>query len=1237
MATTNVSVVKEVLAQAIALQGPDRAAFLDQACAGDAALRAEVEAYLSAFEKNDALLGKGGETADLAVTLPESAGTSVGRYKLLQQIGEGGFGVVFMAEQEFPVRRKVALKIIKLGMDTKQVVARFEAERQALAMMDHPGVARVFDGGATETGRPYFVMELVRGTPITQYCDEHKLTIRQRLELFAQVCQAVQHAHQKGIIHRDIKPSNVLVSTQDDRPAAKVIDFGIAKATQARLTEKTLFTDFRQMIGTPEYMSPEQAEGDLDIDTRTDVYSLGVLLYELLAGSPPFDPKELRSKAFAEMQRIIREVEPPRPSTRVGSAPRTGVAPASRRWAHRRGASVSAEGPQSGPYEDVLRTAAHRRTDVRSLVRTLHGELDWIVMKALEKDRGRRYETANGFASDIQRYLGDEAVLACPPSAAYRLRKFARRNRTALLTGGLVLAALVIGIVVSTWQAIRAVRAEQLAETRLEKETAARNEAVVARAAEAGQRREAERQREQAEANFARARKAVDEYFTLVSESKLFDVPGLQPLRRELLEAALRFYKETANERSNDPGLLADLAVSYLRVCFIDIVLDRNEDALAAARQALDVIDRLLREYPGRTEYHRRLAGFWKGRRAITDKTDIPRDPELAIGTAKRLVDTWARLARENPTVAGFKSDRAAIEMYTAELLNSAGEREQSLQFLQDAQAVLDELVREYPTVAQYRADLADVIDVLRNTLAALGHQQEAEDACRRRFVLLDHLASELPTIPVYRYELLDSLMQMARLLEKRPGQEAEQHLRRAAAIGEKLVADAPRVNYYQSRLVTVYYALARLLGRKGRLAEAESAYDRAIKLGDKLVAQFPDAPARNDVIRAYLEFAELQLARSRPDAAKEFYAKALQLDPAKPTLLNELAWRLATSPVEQFRDPTWAVEYARKAVELAPQDGNNWNTLGVAFYSAGEWKSAIESLEKSTQLRKGGDSWDFLFLAMAHWQLGHKDEARKRYDQAADWMKKNPSQYAELLRFRAEAAGILGIENTDVVLLLDRGNAHAAAGRWDEAAADFSRAVEVDPNDATASFALAIVLLKTGREAEYRRHCHAFLERAAGSREFTVADRAAKVALLWPVDGADFQRACELADFAATATEPRRIVPWMQLVKALAEYRRDRFDSANQWARRVTSANDASPICAAGAWIVQAMTSARLQQIEAAGVAFSRGDQLINHPHGSDSISWRDWIFAEHLRHEAAKLLGIPPTQPATGPATRP
>jgi eukaryotic-like serine/threonine-protein kinase len=443
---------REIFLGALGKSDPgERAAFLEAACGQDRALRSRVEELVrgrdevGSFLETPALAGAGGgsrvagfgpnDTAIVAA-VTEKAGDRIGRYKLLQKIGEGGVGVVYMAEQEEPVRRRVALKVIKLGMDTKSVIARFEAERQALAMMDHPNIAKVLDAGATENGRPYFVMELVRGVRITEYCDENNLPTTERLKLFIQVCQAIQHAHQKGIIHRDIKPSNILVTLHDGTPVPKVIDFGIAKATEHRLTDKTLFTEFTMFIGTPAYMSPEQAQmSGLDIDTRSDIYALGVLLYELLTGKTPFDPEALMHAGLDECRRTIRETEPARPSTRLATM-------------------VEAE---------LTTTARQRRIEAPRLIHLLNGDLDWIAMKCLEKDRARRYETASGLAMEIQRYLDGEPVLARPPSNLYRLRKFARRHQGGLAAAAAVTVTLLAGVTISVCLAVRATRAEHRA------------------------------------------------------------------------------------------------------------------------------------------------------------------------------------------------------------------------------------------------------------------------------------------------------------------------------------------------------------------------------------------------------------------------------------------------------------------------------------------------------------------------------------------------------------------------------------------------------------------------------------------------------------------------------------------------------------------------------------------------------------------------------------------------------
>jgi non-specific serine/threonine protein kinase/serine/threonine-protein kinase len=458
----------------------ERLALLDRECGSDVELRQQLEALLRAHDDSAGVPDAGDDAGPSEAPRPpaEDVGTRIGPYKLLQQIGEGGMGTVYMAEQDEPVHRHVALKIIKPGMDSQQIIARFEAERQALALMDHPNIAKVFDAGTTASGRPYFVMELVKGMPLTRFCDERRLGLRERLELTVPVSQAVQHAHQKGIIHRDLKPSNVLVALYDGRPVPKVIDFGLAKATGPKLTERTLFTVFGAVVGTLEYMAPEQAEvNQLDVDTRADIYSLGVLLYELLTGSTPLERGRLKKAALLEVLRLIREHEPPRPSVRLSS------------------------------LETLASVAAMRSTEPAKLTKLVRGELDWIVMKCLEKDRERRYETATGLARDLERYLADEPVQACPPSAAYRLRKLARRHRTALLTAAAFAGLLLVAVVVSTWQAVEARRAEAVAVTERDQKDAQwrRAEAAEASAKAERDRNVAEKTRADQEAAVATA------------------------------------------------------------------------------------------------------------------------------------------------------------------------------------------------------------------------------------------------------------------------------------------------------------------------------------------------------------------------------------------------------------------------------------------------------------------------------------------------------------------------------------------------------------------------------------------------------------------------------------------------------------------------------------------------------------------------------------------------------------
>ena len=630
-----------------------RAALLDRECGGDAALRAAVEALLRAdagvterFLAAPATLVVSGEKLITSESAEESAGQKIGRYKLLERVGEGGCGVVYVAEQMEPVRRRVALKVIKLGMDTKQVIARFEAERQALAMMDHPNISRVFDAGTTDLGRPYFVMELVRGIRITDYCDQANLGTKERLGLFIKVCQAIQHAHQKGIIHRDIKPSNILVTLNDGVPVPKVIDFGIAKATEGRLTDATVYTQLHQFIGTPAYMSPEQAEmSSLDIDTRSDIYSLGVLLYELLVGSTPFDGQKIMAAGIDEMRRTIREQEPARPSLRLATL-----------------------------QGDALTTAAKRRAvEGPKLIRQLSGDLDWIVMKCLEKDRARRYDTANGLALDIQRHLDNEPVVARPPSQVYRFQKMVGRHRLIFAMLSVVMLSLLLGVIGIFIQFRISEKHRQVAE------------AAEVRGHE----------------NFVQARAAVEDLLA-VSDNDLYDFPGMQTVRVRLMRAALDRYEPFLKQSAADTVLRAEAGRLYVRYGFNAKAIgeDYQQVVVPAYNSALAIQQQLVREQPENRAFRASLgwtivcSKLW-----YNDTSGAKEFQPQAIAIFERLVnespeDPYARLG----LVWALGIDAAAVLPDDPEKLSKSERR----------LALLEQLVKEYPHSAEFRRDLAN-------------------------------------------------------------------------------------------------------------------------------------------------------------------------------------------------------------------------------------------------------------------------------------------------------------------------------------------------------------------------------------------------------------------------------------------------------------------------------------------------------------------------------------------------
>jgi tetratricopeptide (TPR) repeat protein len=691
-------------------------------------------------------------------------------------------------------------------MDSKQVIARFEAERQALALMDHAHIARVLDAGTTSAGRPYFVMDLVKGVPITRYCDEHRLTPRQRLELFLPVCQAVQHAHQKGIIHRDLKPSNVLVALYDGKPVPKVIDFGVAKAAGQPLTEKTLVTGFGNIVGTLEYMSPEQAEvNQLDIDTRSDIYSLGVLLYELLAGSPPFNRKELTQAGMLEMLRVIREQEPSKPSTKLSTA------------------------------EGLPTLAANRGTEPAKLTRLVRGELDWIVMKALEKDRSRRYETANGFSMDVQRYLADEPVLACPPSAVYRLKKFVRRNKGPVLAAGLVALALVSGIIGTTWGLVRAERQREVAEAN-EREAIAERDAKDKALAAEKQARAAEKQARD------RAMTALRALTDEIVQNQMARGTQLTEENKEFLRTIIKHFEGFAAIAADDAESRFIREEGLFRVGRMRHQLGELTEAEPAYAEALALLKQLAVDFPERPEFRQQLARTHDNLGLLLRDTGRLREAETAHGEA---IAIQKQLAADLPARADIRKDLATSHYNLGYLLSRFPSRlKETEAAYAESLALRKQLAADFPTRPDFRWRLAATHNDLGSLFLNTGRLTEAEAAYGEAFALCKQLAADFPTRPEYRRALAATHGDLGLVLRTtRRFKEAETAHRNALVIQKQLAADFPAGPDFRHDLATSHCHLGSLFRETDRPKEAEAAYGEALAIQKQLAADFPTNP----------------------------------------------------------------------------------------------------------------------------------------------------------------------------------------------------------------------------------------------------------------------------------------------------------------------------------------------------------------------------------------------------------
>jgi len=852
-----------------------------------------------------------------------NSGTKLDRYELLERIGEGGMGEVWVARQSAPVKRKVALKLIKKGMDSKQVIARFELERQALAVMDHPNIAKVLDGGLTETGQPFFVMELVAGRPLVKFCDEAKLGIRERLELFVPICQAVQHAHQKGIVHRDLKPANILVTLVDGKPIPRIIDFGVAKALSGKLTDEPLSTHFGAIVGTIEYMAPEQAGLTIDdVDTRADIYSLGVILFELLTGLRPFNPKRLRRIARDEILRIIREEEPPSLASRLSTD------------------------------ESLASAAAMRRIEPRRLLSLVKGELDWIVQRCLEKDRNRRYETANGLGRDVQRYLADEPVEARPVSTWYRLRKLFRRNRGPVAAVGLVVLTLLGGIVASWRQANRATRAEVVAEDR---------------------RKEAENAEETTLADY---RASTDDAIEQLIGSK----PELGLKEKTYLENTLKRWQSYAKRQGDDQRSRAIRGEGHARVGHLWAKLTRNDEARAEYESAISIQEKLAADFPAVHEYRQNLASSHNNLGILL--TGLGKRPE-AENQYRKAMAIQEKLVAEFPALPAYQQDLARSHYLLGHLAASLGKRSEAEEQYEKGLAIRAKLAADFPDSPEYRQELASSHTIYGQLLAGLGKRSEAKEQYRKALTIQERLAADYSALAQYQMIPANTHTSLGLLLtdlDKKP--EAEEQFQKALAAQGKLAADFPAVSVYRQNLALTRNNLGRLLAAQGKWRQADEQYGKALTIQEKLAADFPTMPDyRHALAVSYNNLGLMLAGLGKRSEAQQQYRRALAIRenlvadfPAVPLYQVELgnSYKSYAHSIQEGGNPAeslpWydrAIAHLQPVLEKEPRDVTVKRYLRNTHVGRGE---ARHLLERNVEAVK---DWDrAIELSPPHEQL---------------------------------------------------------------------------------------------------------------------------------------------------------------------------------------------------------------------------------------------------------------------------
>ncbi len=939
---------------------------LDRECANNPVLRKRIEKLLAAHLASDGSLAPLPEHAfpgsrvenDSASIDGRRTTTAIGsmlggKYKLLELIGDGGMGSVYMAQQTEPMKRLVAVKVIKRGMDSLAVLARFEAERQALAMMDHPNIAKVLDAGATEFGSPYFVMELVKGVPITKFCDDNKLTPRERLELFLPVCDAIQHSHLKGIIHRDIKPSNVLVAMYDERAIPKVIDFGVAKATGHALTEMDLVTGFGALVGTPEYMSPEQAGfNNLDIDTRTDVYSLGVLLYELLSGHTPVDRKSMEQAAVFEILRIVRDVDAPLLSAKLSS------------------------------IDTLPNVAANRRTEPKKLATQFRGELDWVLHKALEKDRARRYSTANGLASDIQRYLTNEVVEARPPSTLYTLQKFFKRNRGQAIAAGLVLLSLLAGIVGTTCGLVRAEQRRVEAEAARTEEANQRSiaqaneaKAVLAKEEETRQRAIAELENQRAIESRNRALDALRATTGEDVEKLIGEKTVLSQNEIAYLEAIAKRWQLFSIQEGTDQ-LSRDISgEGHLRVANLWDQLGRREDSLREHEQAEKIYRELVAEFPNEHKYAQSLAGCYNNQGLVLNHlgrcnealakirdglairkklaNDFPNNFEYRVGVASSYhnialvsdalgnkeeaqenylhgLGVEESLANQFPDRPEYRQAMATSHSNLGVLLISMGKHQEAQEQYDKALAIREKLAADFPTQREHFIDLATSYNNYGNLLSTLGQSKEAVERYRQAVAFKQKLAADYPGVPEFTSSLSSSYMNLGSTLRKMgKSAEAVSMYRQSMDIRENLSKTYAFEPEYQQDLAATYNNLANLLSELNKLELALETHNKALAIREKLVRDFAAVPEyRKDLTTSHINIGQLLSKLDRSDEAEQSYRQAL-------SILQQLS--------------TESPEVTVYADNLA----SNYNSLANLLANRGSLEPALDLYRKATNIRE--------------------------------------------------------------------------------------------------------------------------------------------------------------------------------------------------------------------------------------------------------------------------------------------